>query len=448
MCVCLICSCVLLYIFKPKNSVTNLIWVVDGITQVNEKTEKHINQILKEKGYDYKISFRCVDFFNDDKEDPVSKIENLKKEQVDILCIPVNKCDYSGHSVGLEMVNKNMLECLDGVFSNKKLKEMQKKGISMATTINGKHYGVYTGGICASKTWWYVDRNLLKKSSLKINSLKNKELWQIDQLLGDNKNASNVTMDVGDCDNMLLNLKYEFVTDYIGVRLDDGSCIVRNLLEDAYTLKYLNALHKLAMKGILTKENHENVSVYLLNEEYTCHESQEKNKEKIPAWKDYYSYNLTNMQQGVASWSKHKKEAEKVLEILFTDKDVQLYLNYGADYRSYTFDDGKVIDQNQKEKFNDGWSDFLVGDLFYLKGYTTKGILRSPAIGFTFDDSGFEDKLKQLQSIYDEAEKNYFYIFEKNYQKRIRQLQKKLKANGIIELQREIQKQLDSYNAS
>lgn len=127
---------------------------------------------------------------------------------------------------------------------------------------------------------------------------------------------------------------------------------------------------------------------------------------------------------------------------------LNLKYEFVTDYIGVRLDDGKVIDQNQKEKFNDGWSDFLVGDLFYLKGYTTKGILRSPAIGFTFDDSGFEDKLKQLQSIYDEAEKNYFYIFEKNYQKRIRQLQKKLKANGIIELQREIQKQLDSYNAS
>ena len=164
---------------KVKSNTTNLVWVVDSMTKVNEKTEKHLNQILKDKGYDYKISFRCIDFFGDDKRDPVSKIEDLKKEQIDILCIPVDKSDYSGHSVGLEMVNQNMLECLDGAFSNETLKSMHSKGISLATTINGKHYGVSSVGICASKNCWYVDRDLIEKNKLQVNDLKNKELWQI-----------------------------------------------------------------------------------------------------------------------------------------------------------------------------------------------------------------------------------------------------------------------------
>lgn len=166
-CVCLLVICLFVlfrdWASKQKTNTIDLVWVVDSMTKANENTAEHLNQILKDNGYDYRISFQCVDFFSDDKREPVSKIEDLKKEQVDILCIPVNKCDYSGYSVGLEMVNKNMLECLDDAFSNETLKNMQSKGISLATTINGKHYGVSTAGICASKTCWYVDRDLFEK---------------------------------------------------------------------------------------------------------------------------------------------------------------------------------------------------------------------------------------------------------------------------------------------
>ena len=285
----------------------------------------------------------------------------------------------------------------------------------------------------------------MKKSNLQVDDFKNKELWQITELLNSDKNFSDVIMDVGDCDNMLLNLKYEFITDYIGVRLDDHSCTVRNILDDKYTINYLNALHELAMKGNLSKNDFGNASLYLSNVEYTSQDSQDEDKQEIAVWKDYYSYNLTNMQQGVASWSEHKEEAEKVLEILFTDEDIQLYLNYGSDCENYIFENGKVFDQNQKEQFNDGWSDFLVGDFSYLREYTTEDILCSPIIGFTFDDRGFEDDLRRLQTIYDEAEKNYFYVFEKNYQKKIQQLQQKLETNGIKDLQKEIGRQLDSY---
>lgn len=440
---------VLIKTFKTnfKSDTTNLVWVVDSITGVNETTEKRLNQILKDNGYEYEISFRCVDFFSDDKKDPVSKIEKLKNEQVDILCIPINKSNYSGHSVGLEMVNKNLLVCLDGEFSKETLKTMQSKGISLATTINGKHYGISTVGICASKTCWYADYDWLEKSNLQVSDLKNKELWQITELLNNDKNTSDVIMDIGECDSMLLNLKYEFITDYIGVRLDDDSCTIRNILEDEYTIEYLDALHELAMKGTLSKNDFKNAALYLSNVEYMSYASQDEGKQEIAVWKDYYSYNLTNMQQGVASWSKHKSEAKKVLEILFTDEEIQMYLNYGSDCEDYKFQNGKVIDQNQKEQFNDGWSDFLVGDFSYLRKYASEDILCSPVIGFTFDDSGLEDDLKKLQLIYDEAEKNYFYVFEDEnvYKKKIHQLHKKLRNSGISEIQKEISRQLESY---
>lgn len=116
-CLFAICFYFLFEALKPKvkSNTTDLVWVVDSMTKVNEKTEENLNQILKDKGYDYKISFRCIDFFADDKGDPISKIEDLKQEQVDILCIPVNKSDYSGHSVGLEMVNNPYLEIIRAI---------------------------------------------------------------------------------------------------------------------------------------------------------------------------------------------------------------------------------------------------------------------------------------------------------------------------------------------
>lgn len=70
-CVCLVgvFMFVLIKTFKTnfKSDTTNLVWVVDSITGVNETTEKRLNQILKDNGYEYEISFRCVDFFSDDK---------------------------------------------------------------------------------------------------------------------------------------------------------------------------------------------------------------------------------------------------------------------------------------------------------------------------------------------------------------------------------------------
>lgn len=310
---------IFLIIGNRRRQKIELVWVIDGITKVNEETENRINQILEENGMDYSISFRCDDFFENDEKDPVTQIEQLKDEQVDILCIPVNKAEYSGYSVGLDMVNKKLLYCLDELLDDKMIDWLKTNDSSLATSINGKYYGISSVGLCATKTFWNVDNKMFDKYNVKTRDFINKELWQMESLFTSKFNLPKECIGVGESDNMMLMLKYEFITDYIGIRMDDDKTVVRNILSDEYAVRYLDSLHRLAMKGLLTKDNSADVLLYLSNDENTNFELN-KGKQKIEIWKPYYSYNSTNMQQGVASWSNHKKEAVKVLEFLFTNE--------------------------------------------------------------------------------------------------------------------------------
>lgn len=470
-----------------QNRKKTIVWVIDEATGITETTEESLNQLLADKGVGYKVAIRRENFLQDSQESPIVKIKEMKKkkQQVDVLFIPVDVSEYSGHNLGLEMCKEELLYPMDTYLKSKEGKLLYQQFSAScwkSASVNGKNYGMPTETALVYGVRWHVNKQLMKKYHLKREDFQNKEIWELENILDkvykekENSVEDFSSFSINDAD-ILANLPFEQVTDYIGVDQRGKNTTAWNMFDNPYVMKYLKTLHKYAEKGYINRKqelyelSENNFFMYQTNslidneadEQIISVFGASKQTEvdmhvaSIPCYKNYYTYNSSNVQQGIASWSKNKEVALKFLNTLATDKDVQMLLNYGKEGKDYKIKKGKVTDMQGNLLVSNSFSQFLSGDCqctmykeklrdnSYIKGVLKGEVLESPINGFSFDDSMCKNELIKLQKIYEDAKQKYFYIFEDDFEQKIAELNQELQENGLEHVLKEISHQIKKY---
>lgn len=153
--------------------------------------------------------------------------------------------------------------------------------------------------------------------------------------------------------------------------------------------------------------------------------------------------------------SKHAKEAVKFLSLMHTDKDLYNLFIYGIEGKHYDKDENGVV----KVKDNTGYNmktQWMFGNQFnayYTEGQDTtawektdennRSALQSPLMGFSPDVSSLQTEIAQCSSINTE----YQYVTQGavEYEKLYKEYINKLKAAGVDNIKKEIQKQVDEW---
>lgn len=469
-----------------KDTIT-LVWVVDEMSGVTDEQEEKLNMLLEEKGRSYKIIFRKEKFLQDMNQDPVNKLKKMKqeKEQVDILFFPVDVSNYSGHNMGIKLKKQDLVYSIENYLNSETGKSLYKQYSETdwkCTSVNGENYGIPTEAVLVKGIKWHVNQKLMDKYGISREQVQNKELWELEDILKivykENKNMVEDFSAVAIAEqDILLNLPYEEITNYIGVSYMQKRAKATNLFDETYVRKYLDTLHEYAEKGYINSKHQmygvteDNFFLYQ-TKELIDNEAEKKdiwvlasNKknmtkktiENISCYNTYFTFNLPNVQQGIASWSNYKTEAMDFLTLLATDTEIQMLFNYGEEGVNYKIKKKKITDLNGNDITAKEFAQFLSGDntCVIYKGKLTNGldirkhiteyIIKSPIAGFAFDDSKCREKLITLQSIYEKAKMECFYIFDDEYEKKIEKFNEELHKNGIDDVIVEINEQIQGY---
>ncbi len=160
---------------------------------------------------------------------------------------------------------------------------------------------------------------------------------------------------------------------------------------------------------------------------------------------------------GVAATSKYPDEAVKMLEIMYTDKDIYNLLSWGIEGENYEFVDGsdKIIRVKENNTYSmSNWAMGSVINSYILEGNdenlweTTKqfndAAVASPLLGFTLDNSAISAELGNCETVYKEYISTIEYGLS-DPEEVVPKFISDLKNAGVDAVISEVQRQIDEW---
>ena len=157
--------------------------------------------------------------------------------------------------------------------------------------------------------------------------------------------------------------------------------------------------------------------------------------------------------------SKHPEEAMKLLNLVYTDKEIYNELVFGMEGEHYEKTGDNSIKMVEEPKYDFGGYGWMLGNQFnayYVPGQVeglweeTDKMNReseiSPLRGFVFDPSSVQSEIAQVGSVVKEYENGQFTAAD--IDKYIKERNEKMEQAGLQKVVDEVQKQVDDWKAS
>lgn len=348
-------------------------------------------------------------------------------------------------------------------------------------TINGKIYGVPTYKDSSLTQFWYFDHDKVEKYNIDVKSIHtmddlDKIFYQVKEgeEAESGKTFHPVNLTKGNPWNGFFNDFDNLCSGVgaVGVRIDDESRKVVNVLDDEEVLHNLDLLHKWFNDGIINQDANVSNETYKKNffgsgqgwpaAEVTWAIGQDLKKVDLTDPIDGPFYTSATTQGSINclySGCKNPDAALKFLELVNTDSKLRDMLQYGkegVDFE-YTEKDGKtVVHQISTDNYK-GPAGYAIGCNFTLTLRDTEPATQwdevkaqnesaknSVCMGFILDTSNIENEIAACSSEWD-TYKADMLTGARDPKELVPELKERLKSAGIDTIIAEAQKQVDAY---
>ena len=286
---------------------------------------------------------------------------------------------------------------------------------------------------------------------------------------------------------------YEQIAGPLWIEYNDEECKLVNIFETDAAKRYLKNIYEWNEKGLIPKGFYEKAysvtdlvkdpvsGSLLFNMSLTNYAYNSPQLQNVRAgWEayffptnksaeDYYisSTNAAGM-MAVSATSKHPEDALRVLELLYTNAELENMLVYGLEGEHYiTNEDGTIttLDYEGGQAQGDaryGMHKWAIGNSSLAKinqsfdqGYWDWSFVdlpqngqRSNLMGFSLDTSSFTNELAQITAITTEYANILTQVGSKNWEADLQAYLDKLDAAGVDSVMDKIQTQIDNFLAS
>ena len=439
-----------------------VIWGVNDSQFPSEEAVNEINRYLKKKGYDFKVEFTGI------SENDPDKITQMYP-QIDILQVPKTRV-YNNSSA--DALKAGYYEPLSGFLDNdgKKLKSQFSETEWKRVEVNREIYSVPSSMLDYEGLYIAYNKKLKGKQDLqeadtlekaeKIVSgadVKAKYPIVLSNSLGDGNLAG-----FGDSDYCL------------GLALDHRTKEPELWYENKKIRSVYERFHAWYQKGWLSKENcmsslaEDDAMVWVQSALQSgdwlvaigygpCSEEIRKNSCEVVRPKQTV-FSKVNLSTGVAAGSNCKEQAEKFLELAYTDRKIADLMLYGVQKGNYQVKDGVVCGYSQDlwSKFSsmkmdfgnqiaatpldtDGESGKPENRKKYFRSYN---VTESPLIGFQPDVGDYE---KDLETYIDAMRKEEDIWQAEDFDKEYDSLVKKLSTKRMKQYRDDVEKQIKAW---
>ena len=439
-----------------------VIWGVNDSQFPSEEAVNEINRYLKKKGYDFKVEFTGI------SENDPDRIAQMYP-QVDILQVPKTMV-YNNSSA--DALKSGYYEPLSGFLDNdgKKLKSQFSETEWKQVEVNREIYSVPSSMLDYEGLYIAYNKKLKGKQDLqeadtlekaeKIVSgadVKAKYPVVLSNSLGDGNLAG-----FGDSDYCL------------GLALDHRTKEPELWYENKKIRSVYERFHAWYQKGWLSKDNcvsslaEDDAMVWVQSALQSgdwlvaigygpCSEEIRKNSCEVVRPKQTV-FSKVNLSTGVAAESNCKEQAEKFLELAYTDRKIADLMLYGVQKGNYQVKDGMVCGYSQDlwSKFSSMKMDF--GNQIAATPLDTDGesgkpenrkkyfqsydVIESPLIGFQPDVGDYE---KDLETYIDAMRKGEDIWQAEDFDKEYDSLVKKLSTKRMKQYRDDVEKQIKTW---
>ncbi|MCH1982530.1 ABC transporter substrate-binding protein [Ruminococcus sp. OA3] len=328
-----------------------------------------LDRLLRERGVPYRVKIEVYyESIKDGKQySPAQALENFKAEgkQADVISIPTIMTEWDANGKNLyayfpyrEMIQKNLLEPLDSILETEqgvRIKEAITQTELKRSQVNGVTYGIAQHMRTFNAVAYRKD--ILKKYEIEHEEL-SADIFENEDLLkkvrdGEEGKVIPYIMDGG-------------VLRRIGVWIIDECEILAcsregsfvNVFETEELKKSLDKLKDFQDQGLINTSDQSSGDFFAIDyyvdtdqiyesvyKVYKDGKGEEEidivvvPNEKLPQLALYGADSAT----GIASWSKHQKEALDFLTLLYTDADIANLIQYGVEGVNYSVENGYAI---------------------------------------------------------------------------------------------------------
>lgn len=456
-----------------QKEITDLVWVTDMVQDNccvvnNERIVSELNSQLLRKGYKLNVKFKnagCGDYKSKDYIEYLTKLKS-SGEQADIIKSPYE--DENEDSGFLNLSKSELIENLDSYFNTTDGKWLKSQLCSKSINnfkIGGRSYAIGTNHPLGVTSGFTYNKDLLKKYNIDKKDL-NKPFWELDDILdkvykGEGDSAAFTTLDI-DAES-LRDLNYhDMITECVGVAMRDRDAQAVYGYDCEYVKNFLKAITKYRDAGYMNNcATGSDFSHYtswftdndLLNLKSEKVEDGEYEKTYIASLSTCASNSSEwCSSNGIASWSKNKDAAFKMLGIVNTDKQIANLLEYGIEGKDYNLNDGVVKPINRRNLILGGSclvnNALLLPDNEYINknfdiNEQNERVQSSPILGFYFDKTPVAKEVAATDTITKKWAGRLFYSCDVDAV--LAQMKLELKNAGLDKVIAEANKQIKAY---
>lgn len=165
---------------------------------------------------------------------------------------------------------------------------------------------------------------------------------------------------------------------------------------------------------------------------------------------------ISNMINGVASWSEYKDEALKLITLIQTEAELSNLLEYGVEGEDYKYEDGLITSLKSGKTIRTGITDLSNTNLLHSIHFEPEDKLAyskeisanykvGPTLMYDFDMSAYDEQLTAISEIYRVYLKELFMGYCTDVETTIEAMKKELAAAGIDEVVAEINRQMEQH---
>jgi putative aldouronate transport system substrate-binding protein len=464
----LIFSCVVLLtgvntaFAKTKAAPVELTWyTIGGSPKDLKKVNDKINEYTKKK-LNVVINMKFIDWGDYTKK---MQVMINSGENFDI-CFT---CSWANEY--LPNVRKGAFVALDG-YLNKYGKATLKAidpGFWEGAKVDGKTYAIPTNKELAVAPSWVMTKSLVDKYKIDITKIKKME--DVEPVLKKIKSGEGADMVP-----FYLTKDYTPIVSFdklsgpLGVSLNNKNLKIESIYENKDMVNALKLLHKWYKLGYInqdaaTTQDDKSVKRFLTKGDGQPYADNIWSKDlgykvvSTPIIKPYISNgSATGAMQAVSVTSKHKIEAVKFLDLLNTDKYLRNLVNYGIEGVHYNkLSANKIKLKDDSKNYQVPY--FSLQNLFLTyvldndpdnkwKEFTkfNANSMKSPALGFNFDNSKVQTEMSAFDNIVNEFNANLF-TGTVDPDEWLPKINAKLKEAGIDKVKAEMQKQINAWKA-
>ncbi len=441
-----------------------IVWVVDNYAKPSDRHVELLNKRLKEKGYDYYIKLKVVEYIEPNGTETLEELKTLKmhyedeimkmkdnNQQVDI----ISACEFENRDIYYPLDDYFKTEegqKLYEFFPSEKILEASKvngKTVMLPLNFNNKLNMGFKYAI--SKNNENINPNNFKKFAWKFSESNNKVY--VDPEIGTIEYMNYECDVVAPCQSSEY---YDLICSTVGVATTSKNLYVYNIFEDEYMRESLKSKNYYANVG--KQSNIIKLTEFCCepSKPYTYLSDEENNTyQVVPMFEDIYiSENYSNG-NAIASWSENKKEALELLSLLYTNKEIAMISQYGEEGTDYVIDENGYVDiinyagYNPNNTFVSQWSVASCDkdEPLNIREFDKKRLKEAkftPLCGFKFDSEKVEKEIRSTSKVLDKYAKNLFWG-KGNFEKLYNELLKDLKQAGIEKIVKEANKQIEMW---